>query len=65
MYVWEHRTSLRTVMCHRATAQCHKKGQYCSTLQGANAQIDTAAKCDYLFGAGGEKRVGDLPCGHG
>lgn len=65
MYVWEHRTSLTTVMCHRATAQCHKKGQYCSTLQGANAQIDTAAKCDYLFGAGGEKRVGDLPCGHG
>lgn len=35
---------------------CHKKGQYCSTLQGANAQIDTAAKCDYLFGAGGEKK---------
>lgn len=29
---------------------------YCSTLQGANAQIDMAAKSDYLFGAGGEKR---------
>lgn len=39
---------------------------YCSTLRGANTQIDTAAKCDSIYLVlEGKKGVGDLPCGHG